>query len=287
LSRQPQGFVTKEFPPDLQLRSLAELYRAQALYLLRQQNPDPEQALLLLGRAVQADPAAVGQEPLTFWLQALARETGYQRQAQEAASRPANAPERQVVCARLEGIREKLVDDYTRVVALSADPKDRALHEEASAALKKLLNAPRPCAEPPPVNPEERAAPPPAPTPQQRARKVRPEAPKVRTIFIHSKTVYLKPNQLEAALLKRPEFQTGEWRIIRNQKEADYVVELSLPFLTWNWTYEVTQQATTALVGAGKVREATAGAAVPRLVAELLAVFKRLRAEEAASKGRA
>ncbi len=270
--------ATRELQQELSVRALGELQRAQALYLLRQANPDPEQALVVLSKASQAAPLTVGKEARTFWLQALAREFSYQRQLKELTALSANAADRQIVCARLDGLRIKLVEDYTRVIALSAEPRERALNEEAGAALKKLVNSAPPCAQ---ATPEARISPMPA---AQRARKVTDTGPKLKTIFIRSKTVYLKPNQLEAALLKRPDFQAGEWRIIRNEKEADLVLEISLPFLSWNWTFEITQRTTAALLAAGKVREATAGVAVPRLVDEVLPGLAQIRLQEQAER---
>lgn len=261
---------------ELRVRAMGELQRAQALYLLRQSNSDPDQVLLLLNTAIQSAPLTVGREARTFWLQALAREQSYQRQLKDLTALAANAAGRQVICTRLEGIRTKLVEDYTRVIALSTEPKERALHEEASAALKKLVNSPAPCT---PTTTE--VSPPPMPA-AQRARKVNNTTAKLRTIFIRSKTVYLRPNQLEAALLKRPAFQTGEWRIIRNEKEADLIMEITLPFLSWNWTYEITQRTNMALLATGRVREATAGTAIPRLVDEILLSLKQIRTQEQA-----
>ncbi|MBI1761172.1 MAG: hypothetical protein HYR56_07015 [Acidobacteria bacterium] len=261
---------------ELRVRALGELYRAQALYFLRQSNSDPEQALAVLNNAIQAAPLTVGKEARTYWLQALAREQSYQRQFKELATLNDEVTGRPVLCARLTELRTKLVEDYTHVVALSAaEVRERALHEEASAALKKLVNSAPPCT---PALPETHT---PAPL-AQRARKVNENAPKLRTIFIRSKTVYLKPNQLEAALLKRPDFQAGEWRIIRNEKEADLVLEIALPLLTWNWTFELTQQKTTALLATGKIREATAGTAVPRLGDEVVLALKQIRQQEQA-----
>jgi hypothetical protein len=285
LNRSTEAQDNKEFSAAHRLRSLAELHRAQALYLLRQPDPDPERGLLLLSRAVQAEPTGVGTEPLTFWLQAMVREISYQQQLKGFSNGEPSSPERRGACAKLIGIKELLVEDYTHVVTMSKGPKDQPLREEAAATLKKLLSASSPCDAPPGAPDKDRAAIQSAPIAQQRARKVKPDTPKLRTIFIQSKTVYLKPNQLEAALLKRPEFQSGDWRIIRNQKAADYVVEISLPFMTWNWSFEVTQPATTALLATGKVREATAGMAVPRLAEALHTILQQLRAAEIAAKG--
>mgnify|MGYP000878747261 FL=1 len=269
LTSEPASAVQRE----LRALALGELYRAQALYLLRQATTEPDQALALLDKAAHEAPLTVGKEPLTFWLQALAREASYQRQVADLPNTPA---ERQAVCARLDGLRAKLAEDYTRVVALSDDAKTRALRDEASTALKKLVGSAAPCT---PAKAETRPPTLTAP-PAQRARKVKDDTPKLRTLFIRSKTVYLKPSQLEAALLKRPEFQNGDWRILRNEKEADLIVEVGLPFLTWNWTFELTQRTTALLLATGSVREATAGTAAPRLAESLLAALKQTRARE-------
>ena len=276
LAREPFVSSRPELAGAARSQTLAELYRAQALYLLRQVNADSDQALILLGQAQQANPTGIGTQAITFWLQALARDYGHQRVTREVAGLEANTPEWQVACANLQGWRGKLVDDYTRVIALSTDPRERTLHEEASHALKKLLNAPNPC-QAPAVRAEPQPPPQSSSAAQQRARKVKSESLKTKTIYISSKTVYLKSNQLEAALLKRAPFQSGEWRVIRNQKEADYIIEITLPFMSWNWTYEVLEPVSTALLAAGKVREATAGTATPRLAQELEQVFQRLR----------
>lgn len=256
---------------ELSVRALGELKRAQALFLLRQTNSDPEQALSVLSSAIQLAPLTVGREARTFWLQALARELSYQRQLAEFVTISAGAAEKQTGCKRLEEVRAKLVDDYTRVIALSTEPKEKGLHDEAGTALKKLVNSPTPCS-----LATSTASPPPMPQ-AHRARKIQNTSPKLRTIFIRSKTVYLRPNQLEAALLKRPDFQTGEWRITRNEKDADLVMEITLPFLSWNWTYEITQRSNLALLATGKVREATAGAAIPRLLDQVMSSLKQIR----------
>lgn len=282
LEENPAADPLATLRQELREQYLGELYRAQALCLLRQANAEPEQALDYLDKAIQAGQTKVAREAMTYWLLALARDGGYQKKAQALLRPDLPASDRQARCAELAAVREKLVEDYTRVIALSAAAKGRSLYDEANLALKKLLNSPRPCAEP--ANNSTDLAEvknPPPPVTSRRARKVRGDEPKLRTIAIRSKTVYLNSGLLEAALLKQPDFQNNAWRIVRNQKEADLVVEISLPFLTWNWTYEVTQPATAALPAAlldtGKVREALAAQAVPRLAEKLSAVFKRLR----------
>jgi hypothetical protein len=105
-----------------------------------------------------------------------------------------------------------------------------------------------------------------------------------KTIFIRSKTVYLNPASLERELVRQPEFGTLGLKIVRSEKEADLVIEINLPFLTWNWNYTLTHaQAGTPLVS-GKVRELTASLAAPKLAASLVAGAHQLRAPAATKK---
>jgi hypothetical protein len=276
LEEQPVADRLAALRQELREQYLGELYRAQALYLLRQINTEPELALNYLDKAIQVGQTNVAKEAMTYWLRTLARDGSYQKHAQALARPDLAAADRQTICAGLSEIREKLVEDYTRVVSLSADAKGRSLHDEANLALKKLLNKPHPCTQPT-TNPAELAEAKNSPVTSRRARKVKPDEPKLRNVFINSKTLYLNPRLLEAALLKQPDFPNGAWRIVRNLKEADLVVEINLPFMTWNWTFEVTQPASSTLLATGKVREALASQAVPRLAEELNQVLKRLR----------
>ncbi len=87
---------------------------------------------------------------------------------------------------------------------------------------------------------------------------------------------YPRPQQLETALLKDPDFQALNWRIVRNEKEADVIAEVALPFLTWQWTIEITQPATSALVGMVQIRETVARNALPKRLPPLIAVFHQV-----------
>ena len=99
-----------------------------------------------------------------------------------------------------------------------------------------------------------------------------------RTIHIRSKTVYLKPKLLEDELLKLPDFKGMGLKITGDPKEADLVMEVTLPFLTWMWTYVVTHQASNTPIANGKIREITAGTASPKLARDLVTRLQELRA---------
>jgi caspase domain-containing protein len=98
-----------------------------------------------------------------------------------------------------------------------------------------------------------------------------------RTVHIQSKTIYLKPKLLEAELLKQPDFQALGLKIVPEAKDADLVVDVTLPFLTWMWTYVVTHQASATRLANGRIRELTAGLASPKLAKDMSARLQALR----------
>jgi uncharacterized caspase-like protein len=105
-----------------------------------------------------------------------------------------------------------------------------------------------------------------------------------KTVFIRSKTIYLNPNLLERELAKHPDFQTLGLKIVKNEKEADLALEVTLPFLTWTWTYTLNHQASNTPLANGKIREITAGVATPKLAADVIARAQSLRSPAATPK---
>ena len=98
-----------------------------------------------------------------------------------------------------------------------------------------------------------------------------------KTIHIRSKTIYLNPALLDAELRKLPEFQALKLKLVNDAKEADLVIEITLPFLTWMWNFTVTHRTGNALLISGKLRELTAAAASPKLARELTTRLQTLR----------
>lgn len=98
-----------------------------------------------------------------------------------------------------------------------------------------------------------------------------------RTILVRSKTIYLRPKLLEDELLKQPDFQALGLKIVTDVKEADLVVDVTLPFLSWTWTYVVTHQASNTQLANGKIREITAGFASPKLAKDMATQLQSLR----------
>jgi len=116
----------------------------------------------------------------------------------------------------------------------------------------------------------ESGAPPAKPDPAELIRAA-------KTIHVRSKTIYLKPKLLEDELLKQPDFQALGLKLVTDVKDADLVVDVTLPFLTWTWTYVVTHQASNTQLADGKIREITAGLASPKLAKDLAARLQTLR----------
>jgi mono/diheme cytochrome c family protein len=101
-----------------------------------------------------------------------------------------------------------------------------------------------------------------------------------KTIFIASKTVFLKPDQLENELRKRPEFAAMELVIVKDARAANLRVDLDRPLFTFTFTFSVSNPETSLVVANGKVNAFDGNFAAPKIAKEIL---KRL--QEARSAG--
>jgi hypothetical protein len=98
-----------------------------------------------------------------------------------------------------------------------------------------------------------------------------------KTIFIESQTIYMRAKMLEDELAKSPEFKSLGLQFVKSKSEADLVVELTLPFLSWTWTFNVKSQSGNLLFASGKIREPLPSTASPRLAQALIARIQALR----------
>lgn len=116
---------------------------------------------------------------------------------------------------------------------------------------------------------------------QQRLLSAKPDPSELarnsKTIFVRSKTIYLNPNMLESELSKLPEFQALNFTLTRNLAEADLVVEVTLPFLTWEWNFALSHRGSGVVLATGKIRELTASTASPKLAKELTSRLQAMR----------
>ncbi|MBK6796411.1 MAG: hypothetical protein IPG76_06360 [Acidobacteria bacterium] len=99
-----------------------------------------------------------------------------------------------------------------------------------------------------------------------------------KTIYIRPKTVYLSGTLLEEELIKLPEFKALGLTITKDINQADIVVEVTLPFLTWNWNYILKHRTTNTVLSTGNRKGATDNSASPKLAADIVRDLQTLRA---------
>ena len=96
-----------------------------------------------------------------------------------------------------------------------------------------------------------------------------------RTIFVRSKSVFLKSEWLEEELHKRPEFAALGLTIVRDRKKADIEIEINRPPFTFIYGYTLTNPETSVMLTDGKVTAFDGTVASPKIAKEIL---KRLAA---------
>lgn len=142
-----QSVAEPEANNKLRAASLSLLLQVQGLYLLRQAEPDPEQALVFLNRAVEKEgPSAT--DPVTYWLRTLAADLIYQklRDEYQALTKSQRLGARgEALCAKIAPLTRQIIGDYAQVIGLSGAAKTRELHDEAVAALTSFSTSDRPC----------------------------------------------------------------------------------------------------------------------------------------------
>src|SRR5262245_32913531 len=143
----PPDFDATEYA-RLRANSLGPLYQCQWLYLLRQPNPEPERAIDFLTKAAESKTGPGANDPNTYWLRTLAYDLIYQKLIEKYQALPKGrraGKQGQSLCAEINPIANNLIEDYARVISLSAASGSPQLQEEALAALKSLSTTDRPC----------------------------------------------------------------------------------------------------------------------------------------------
>ncbi len=95
-----------------------------------------------------------------------------------------------------------------------------------------------------------------------------------RTIFVESHTIYMKGHFLQDALHLRPELREWGIKIADDRNAADMYIDVTRPFLTFDWVYEMVDLKTGTVLGSGKVIAWDGPIAAPQLAAEIV---KRIR----------
>ena len=98
-----------------------------------------------------------------------------------------------------------------------------------------------------------------------------------KTIQVRPRSVYMNKAVLEAELRKVPEFQNLKLTFAEEGKDADLVIEVRLPFLTWTWNYTVTHRPTNTSLLSGKMGGLTDNSVSPNLAKVLVKNLLDLR----------
>lgn len=95
-----------------------------------------------------------------------------------------------------------------------------------------------------------------------------------QSIFVESHTIWMKGNLLQDALYVRPEIREWGIRIIDDRNEADIYIDVTRPFLTYDWIFKMISPKTGMVLGTGQVTAIDGPAAAQRLAIDIV---KRIR----------
>jgi hypothetical protein len=92
-----------------------------------------------------------------------------------------------------------------------------------------------------------------------------------RTVYVNSKSVFVKQSEVEDSLRKRKEFRAWGMAVTRNLNDADLVIEIERKSLTRRFTFVVLEPRTMTVVTSGKTRSVLFGKKIPNKIAEKFA----------------
>jgi hypothetical protein len=98
-----------------------------------------------------------------------------------------------------------------------------------------------------------------------------------QTYYIKSGTIYLHRDVLQKELEQRPEFTAWHLKPSDDPASADLTVEITLPFMSWEWNYKLVERATGRLLATGKVKALDQHQAAPLLAAEITKTIQSVR----------
>jgi hypothetical protein len=90
------------------------------------------------------------------------------------------------------------------------------------------------------------------------------------SIFVESHTIWRKGNLLQDALYVRPEMREWGIRIIDDRNDADVYIDVTRPFLTYDWIFKMISPKTGMVLGTGKVTAIDGPAAAQRLAIDIV-----------------
>ena len=90
------------------------------------------------------------------------------------------------------------------------------------------------------------------------------------SIFVESHTIWMKGNLLQDALYVRPEMREWGIRVSDDRNEADIYIDVTRPFLTYDWIFKMISPKTGMVLGTGKVTAIDGPAAAQRLAIDIV-----------------
>jgi len=104
-----------------------------------------------------------------------------------------------------------------------------------------------------------------------------------KSIFVESHTIWMKGNLLQDALYVRPEIREWGIRIVDDRNEADIYIDVTRPWLTYDWIFKMISPKTGTVLGEGKVRAIDGPTAAPRLAIDIVNRIRSVRPVSAPS----
>ncbi len=98
-----------------------------------------------------------------------------------------------------------------------------------------------------------------------------------KTVFVESHTVWMKGNLLQDALYVRPEIREWGIRIGDDRAAAEVYVDVTRPFLTYDWVYKMIDSRSGSVLKTGKVTAIDGPAAAQRLALEIVSEIRKAR----------
>ena len=98
-----------------------------------------------------------------------------------------------------------------------------------------------------------------------------------RSIFVESHTIWMKGNLLQDALYTRPEMREWGIRIVDDRNGADIYIDVTRPFLTYDWIFKMINPKTGMVLGTGKVTAIDGPAAAQRVAIDIVNQIRSVR----------
>jgi len=98
-----------------------------------------------------------------------------------------------------------------------------------------------------------------------------------QTYYIRSQTPFIRPELLLKACADRADFAAWNLSAVEEDREAEVVVEVDLPPLSWEWKFKMIERASGRVLVSGSVRALEQRQAAPLLAAEISRQIQSVR----------